>query len=332
LYPETAVLELKRAPDSAFDGDGPDAVFALLADGKRRGLAGALLTIVGTEGGAPRALGSHMAVLVDGTFCGYVSGGCVEAAVASEALVVLRSGKDAVLRFGRGSPFMDVRLPCGGGIDIHVHVSAAAQVEGVLGALFRRKAVALELSPQTGVSRLVPDDEQHGSSGWQDGIFRRRYRPRTRLILIGQGPEFNSTLRLAHGADLDLMAYSPDAHSLRLAMDLGISAQRLSGLADAPALPADPWTAIVLMFHDHHRETALLMRALDTEAFYVGALGSRATHATRCDLLRDRGVGESALTRIHGPIGLFGPTRDASALAVSALAQIVEERRALVGQ
>lgn len=331
MYSDAIIPDLRRAPGTAFDGDGPEAAFALLADGTRRGLAGALITIVGIDGGAPRALGSHMAVLMDGSYCGYLSGGCVEAAIAGEALEVLRTGRDAVLRFGLGSPFIDVRLPCGGGIDLHVHVNPAPSViDRVLEALARREAFALELSPRAG-TKLVPDAERRAGSGWENGVFRRRYRPRTRLVMIGQGPEFEATLRLARGADFELMAFSPDAHNLRFAADLGVSATQLIGTFDSPALPADPWTAVVFMFHDHDRETELMMQALESPAFYVGALGSHATHAVRCARLHGRGVGEAALASIHGPIGLFGPTRDATSLAVSVLAQIVEERRALMG-
>lgn len=332
MYTEAAALSFTRAPDPAFEGDGPEAAFALLADGARRGLAGALITVVGIEGGAPRAPGSHMAVLIDGSYSGYVSGGCVEAAIASEAVEVLRTGKDAVLRFGRGSRFIDIRLPCGGGIDLHVHVCPAPRViDGALEALTRRDAFALELSPQAGTSRLVQGGERHAMSGWENGVFRRQYQPSTRLVLIGQGPEFEATLRLARGANFPVTAFSPDEQNLRVAAGLGISATQLKGISDSPAFAADPWTAIVFMFHDHDRETALLVRALESEAFYIGALGSRATHQARCARLSDRGVGEAALARIHGPIGLFGPTRDAVSLAMSALAQIVEERRAFAG-
>lgn len=332
MFSDAAALEIRRAADPAYEGDGPEAAFALLADGARRGIGGALITIVGTEGGAPRALGSHMAVLADGAYCGYVSGGCVEAAIAAEAIEVLRSGKDAVLRFGLGSRFIDIRLPCGGGIDLHVHVDPdPALVENALDALSRRRAFALDLAPEAGTSSFVADSGTGATSTWAGKVFRRHYQPKTRLVLIGQGPEFEATLRLARGADFDLAAFSPDAHSLRLAANHGIPATPLTGLADAPDLPVDPWTAVVFMFHDHDWETALLLQALASPAFFIGALGSRATHAGRCVRLREKGIDEAALERIHGPIGLFGPTRDATSLAVSTLAQIVEERRALGG-
>ena len=329
---EASVQPFSRATGAAFDGDGPEAAFALLADGRRRGARGVLITIVGVEGGAPRSPGAHMAVLDDGSYCGYLSGGCLEAAMAAEALGVLRGGRDAVLRFGRGSPFIDIRLPCGGGIDVHVHLDpAAAMVDGVRAALGRREAFTLALSPEAGTAELVAEAGGQARSEWQNGVFRRRYRPRTRLVAIGQGPEFEAMLRLAHGAGLELAAFSPDAHGLRCAADLGASATLLKGLGDAPSLPVDPWTAIVFMFHDHDRETALLMQALDSPAFHVGALGSRTSHAARCARLRQRGVAEADIARVRGPLGLFGPTRDATAFAVSALAQIVGERHSLDG-
>ncbi len=332
MYSEASVHQCSRATGAAFDGDGPEAVFALLADGRRRGVRGMLVTIVGVDGGSPRPPGTHMAVLADGRYCGYLSGGCLEAAMAAEALGVLRGGRDAVLRFGRGSSFIDIRLPCGGGLDAHVHLDpAAAMVDGVLAAFGRREAFTLALSPEAGAAELVAETGGHARSAWENGVFRRRYRPRTRLVAIGQGPEFEAMLRLARGAGLELWAFSPDVHGLRCATDLGASATQLKGLGDAPPLPADPWTAIVFMFHDHDRETALLMEALESPAFHVGALGSRTSHALRCARLRQRGVAEADIARVRGPLGLFGPTRDATSFAVSALAQIIGERYSLDG-
>ncbi|WP_197486936.1 XdhC family protein, partial [Rhizobium bangladeshense] len=75
----------------------------------------ALATLVEIRGGAARAIGSQIAVATDGSFCGYVSGGCVEAAVATEALLAIAEGKDRVVEFGLGSRFFDIVLPCGGG-------------------------------------------------------------------------------------------------------------------------------------------------------------------------------------------------------------------------
>jgi len=320
--------DIRRATEPAFETDNAAGAFALLADGERRRIPGALITIVGIEAGAPRALGAHMAVLSDGTYCGYVSGGCVEAAIAGEALEVLRSGKDAVLRFGLGSPFMDIRLPCGGGIDVHVHVNPAAALIGkALDGFSRRQAFAIEFSPDDSSARLVPEPDSKTVSGWAEGVFSRRYQPATRLVVIGRGLEFETMLRMSRSAGLELAAFTPDDQGVRLAQSLGVHATTLAGIGDAPPLPIDIWTAVIFLFHDHEWEEELLAEVLDSGAYYVGALGSRATHAARCTRLRDRGLTETAIARVHGPVGMFGPTRNATALAVSVLAQVIEERR-----
>src|SRR6185437_6034797 len=85
--------------DAGLDPDNPASAFGLLLSGRREGIEGALLTIVNIEGGAPRSIGTHMAVLADGRYCGYVSGGCVEAAVAAEAIAVMARRRDEILRF-----------------------------------------------------------------------------------------------------------------------------------------------------------------------------------------------------------------------------------------
>ncbi len=77
-----------------------------------------------------------------------------------------------------------------------------------------------------------------------------------------------------------------------------------------------------LLFHEHEWETAILQQALDADCLYVGALGSARTHRRRCEALLDRGYTLADIDRIRGPIGLFGPTRDASSLAISVLAEL----------
>jgi len=319
-------VEIRRWTGAAGDGDDPEAAFGLLAAGAAEGVAGALVTLTAILGGAPRPLGTHMAVLADGRYAGYVSGGCVEAAVAAEALGVLTSGRDATLRFGAGSPFFDVRLPCGGGIDLLVSVHPEpVLVRGVLGRLAGRAAFSLELAPD--LLRLAEDAPP--ASGWDGGVFRRAFLPRTRLIVVGRGPEFTALLRCGQAAGLVVEGFTPDEQSLCQAGALGIPATRLASLRDAPALGADAWTAVVFAFHDHEWELALLGPALASPAFYLGALGSRKTQAARCARLASEGYRAAEIARLRGPMGLFGPTRDARMLSLSVLAEIARERMAL---
>ena len=98
----------------------------------------------------------------------------------------------------------------------------------------------------------------------------------------------------------------------------------LTDLSSPPEVTDDKWTALVLMFHDHDWEYALLEQALKGNAFYIGAMGSIRTHQDRCEMLKDKGVSPEDIARIHGPIGIIPTMRDANLLALSTLAEIVK--------
>ena len=93
------------------------------------------------------------------------------------------------------------------------------------------------------------------------------------------------------------------------------------------ALLPDSRTAIVTLTHDPKLDDPALDRALKSDAFYIGALGSRRTHANRLERLRAMGHGEDALNRIRGPVGLNIAAVTAPEIALSILAQIVAVRR-----
>ena len=80
----------------------------------------ALATLVDMRGSSPRPVGSRMLIDANGVPEGYVSGGCVEASVASFALDVLKDGKPRLITLGAGSQYVDIRLPCGGSIDLYI--------------------------------------------------------------------------------------------------------------------------------------------------------------------------------------------------------------------
>ena len=92
-------------------------------------------------------------------------------------------------------------------------------------------------------------------------------------------------------------------------------------------LRPDSRTAIVTLTHDPKLDDPALDRALRSDAFYIGALGSRKTHAARLERLRALGHGDAALARIRGPVGLNIGAVTAPEIALSVLAQIVAVRR-----
>jgi xanthine dehydrogenase accessory factor len=267
--------------------------------------AAALATLVDIRGGAARALGTHMAVAADGRFCGYVSGGCVEAAVASEALLAMAQGRDRTVKFGDGSPFFDIVLPCGGGISVAIHVlKDVGALRHVLDRLERRQAAGLAYSPG---QRALKPVEPLPRAQWLEQDFVTVYRPRTRVVLSGQTIEARAVARLAEASGYDVIAMAPGG--VRPVADI-----------------IDPFTAVVLLHHELDAEAAILEIALASPGFYIGALGSTRTHRRRVERLRAMAFRRDDIARIKAPIGMFGPTRDATSLALSVLADVAAAR------
>ncbi|MDH7808421.1 MULTISPECIES: XdhC family protein [unclassified Rhizobium] len=266
----------------------------------------ALATLVEIRGGAARALGSHVAVAADGRFCGYVSGGCIEAAVASEALDAIGENRDREVKFGLGSPFFDIALPCGGGITVSIHVLQNTEMlSGVLEQLYQRRTTGLCYARDTQQLEIV---EPPSRAGYADDRFFTVYRPRTRVVISGQSIEAERVADIAQSSGYEVVACTA---SEKVVPDI------------------DQYTAIVLLHHDLDAEQVVLQAALRSPAFYVGALGSTRTHRRRVDFLVSSGFSRADTDRIRAPIGLFGPTRDANSLALSILADIAASRLSL---
>ncbi|MGY6564645.1 MAG: NTP transferase domain-containing protein [Halomonadaceae bacterium] len=277
----------------------------------------ALVIVTATEGGAVRLPGALMAVSVTGERCGYISGGCIDADVAMHALEALRSGRIERLRYGNGSPFIDLPLPCGGAIEVWVLPDPQASVlRACHDRLAARQPVTLNLSA-SGELRLGHPTVASALSF--------RYMPKLRLRIAGRGADSLALARLAAAGGIQTELQLRDGADVQAARRLGIEPiTELTLPSTLPALNDDPYTAFLLAFHDVDWEESLLAQALTGPAFYIGAVGSKTTHARRCERLRAVGIAERQISRIRGPVGLLPSMREASALAVSALAEIVD--------
>lgn len=282
----------------------PVDALRLIDLGAAAGIGGVLITLVGIEGTASRAIGTQMAVLANGTHVGSFSGGCIESAIIAEALEVLEAGEARTVRYGIGSPYIDVRLPCGGGIDLLFTPRPDRDaVAAALALLDQRKPASLQLG----------DHCQH-------------YAPCLRLIALGHGEDLLALVRLARVYGLDVTGYAP--------VDEGAAIEGVLPLETRTTLPAisgDPWTAIVFAFHDHDWEEFLLPQALALPAFYHGAVGSRRTHRGRIEALRAAGVPSAQIDALRGSIGLIPATRHPATLALSILAELVQDYDACSG-
>lgn len=302
----------------------PDNVLPQLLAWRRKGLRTVLVTLVGIEGTTPRPLGAQMAVAEDGRYAGYLSGGCLERAVALEAIATINVRANSLVRYGRGSRYFDLRLPCGSGLDLYFDQGLH---DGVLAEAARlghaRRPFELETDLSTGVSRVSALADPRVPTKAAKTFFTRSYFPAPRVALLGSGPAFMAIAHLLRATGFELEALSSDEATLRLLHANGIPARMLpdaNGLADH----LDRWTAVVLSSHDHDREAPLLMQALKSECYYIGAMGSRRTHATRTARLLELGASPEACVRVRGPIGLIAGAKGVASLAVGVLAEIVE--------
>lgn len=290
----------------------------------KEGVDTILVTLTGIEGSSPRAIGAQMAVAADGRYVGSFSGGCIEAAVVAEAIGTLADGHARLVRFGAGSPYLDIRLPCGGGIDLlfHPRPDRFAMAEA-LSRHDHRKMATLRLSDD-GV-RMGVEKDVHHTTGWHGADFHLCYAPTLQLIALGQGEELIALTRLAATFGASVRALSPERRTLAVLGTEGIATTELRSRTELPPLESDPWAAIVFLFHDRDWEEHLLPHALNAPAFYVGAIGSQRTQRLRLAALEAAGVPNDLCGKLRTAVGLIPATRDPATLALSLLAQLVEE-------
>jgi xanthine dehydrogenase accessory factor len=307
------------------------AIFRFLLDADARGERAALVTITDIIGSSSRAPGTHMAVAEDGSFLGSFSGGCVEAAVVGEAQRVIACGKAARIRFGPGSQFIDIKLPCGGGIEFLILPQPPHQViQEAWAMLSAREAVTLRMTLDGNLT-TEPAGEKDESC-WEGDIFVTRHIPDLRLIALGHGAEVQAFAALGRAYGVDVTVLSPEEAIVERAIEVGANAFVLKTPGRSPHLIGDRHTAMVFLFHDHDWEMALLAQALEQDALYVGAMGSRQTQARRLTALVEHGVPAARAERVVGPIGLIPATRDPDTLALSVLAQIVGRQQQCGGR
>ena len=302
-----------------------EAPYALAADTDALCAAaseGAVLcTLVGVEGGFSRSVGAQFAVRPDGSTVGDMTGGCLETALVAEAQDARATGQARSVRYGLGSPYIDIRLPCGGGVDCFIDPEPdRALLAEALARLEARHPVALSF-PTTARPDYRLKDLQHGrASGFEEGggRFMRVYHARLRLLLLGIGPEMHAVARYAsvHGCDVE--TFWPAG---RPGMPPGAKPLQLG---TAPDLPVDRWTAMVLLFHEHEWESGILPWALSSDAFFVGAMGGHGTSLRRQDELRRLSVSEADIAHLRAPIGLIPHVKDARTLGLSVLAEVVQ--------
>ncbi len=287
-----------------------------------------LATVAKTWGSSPRPAGSMMVWRRDGQFEGSLSGGCIEqqlleqfAAAPPDAPARITYGITKEQAVARG-------LPCGGEVTVVVERwRAADEGEAILERLARRERVerVVDLSgsdrssittPAPGARTTLDDDE-----------FRIVFEPKWRLLVIGAGQLSAYVTRFAAPLGYDVRVCDPREN------------YRDSWMADGPdvdgtmpddfvlAAACDAQTAVVALTHDPKLDDLAIMEALNSPAFYVGALGSSRTNRARRERLAEHfDIPAERLAFMSGPIGVDLNTRTAAEIALAIMVEITARR------
>ena len=300
---------------------------------RERGDRVAVATVVATRRSAPRPPGSKLVVSERGELAGSVSSGCVENDVVVAAQEVLAGGPARLLTYGITDEMaIGVGLPCGGEIDVFVEeLPAGEQAE-----------VTLTVVAGDGVGERLDDPElergarrrgrSHVFELDERTIFADVAAPPPRLFVYGAVDTAEALCRAAKL--LGWRTVVADARSSFLTRERIPSADELLPLWPDEALAQvqpDADTAVVALTHDDKFDLPLLAAVLRTDAFYVGALGSRRNQERRRGLLAEQGLGEEELDRISGPCGLDLGAETPAETALSMLAEILAVRAGRAG-
>jgi xanthine dehydrogenase accessory factor len=324
-----------------------------IAQWQRAGERLALATVINVDGSAPRSEGAKMVISASGRVAGSVSGGCVESAVAEEAMAVMRTGTPKIVRYGINRNMMwDVGLACGGAIDVFIEtletplpaastkafavctivrgpqgvgkkivVDALGSVDGDLAnpqiqASAIEKAIELINASQ---SKTVEAGEYH--------IFIDANIPQPRAILVGAVHIAAALCDMATRAGFAVTVIDPRSSLCNWERFPRAASLIVDWPNDAlPKLELDENTYVAVLTHDDKFDDPTLLHVLPSAARYVGAIGSKKTQALRRARLLDAGVPAQAVERIRGPIGLDIGAQSPEEIAVAILAEMIAEK------
>ncbi|MEH3045600.1 XdhC family protein [Sphingomonas adhaesiva] len=303
-----------------------DSVLAAARDWKGARLA--LATVVSTWGSAPRPRGSHMLVHEDGRFEGSVSGGCVEGEILDTAARVIAGEPFQVKTYGvADDSAWEVGLPCGGQISVMVQPVSA---EGFDPELFDRIAEARD----AGRALTVTTDLASGHADLRPvetgEVFANRYDPPRRLLIVGAVQIAQSLAALAATLGIETVVIDPRGRFLTEERFPGVTLDDRWPDEAVAAWTPGPSTAVVTLSHDTKIDDPALVAALAADTAYVGALGSRKSHAARRERLTQMGVDADQLDRIDGPVGIdigaIGPAEIALSIAAAMVGAFHDRR------
>jgi xanthine dehydrogenase accessory factor len=298
-----------------------------------------LATVIRTWGSSPRPVGSIMALCEDGSVVGSVSGGCIEDDLidqytrayaghlsdGDQAARVIPSGAPQNIKYGiTADEAHRFGLPCGGTLELLLEFDPDAQALAELvqaldgGRLMQRRVAladgAVQLTPCDTPQALVLDDQ----------ALVNTFGPEYRMLIIGAGQmsEYLSTMALFNGFAVTVCDPRDEYRGA-----WAVAGARL--VADMPddvvrEMAPDHRTCVIALTHDPKLDDLALLEALESQAFYIGAIGSRRNQQSRHErLIEHFEQSEASLARLRGPIGIYIGSKTPAEIAVSVMAEVL---------
>ncbi len=255
-------------------------------DWRAAGHAAWLVTVIETWGSAPRPPGALLAMRDDGLVVGSVSGGCVEDDLIDRVRQGERVGKPSLITYGvTKEEAARFGLPCGGNLRlVQEPLADAAWIDEILERTARHELVARRLDLDSGAVSIEP--AARGEAFQFDGRqLRALFGPRWRMLIIGAGQLSRAVAQMALMLDFEVICCDP-REEYHLTWDIPNTTFSKAMPDDLVAeLQLDPHSAVIAVTHDPKLDDMVLLEALKSPAFYVGALGSRGNTAKRKERL-----------------------------------------------
>ena len=287
-----------------------------------------LVTVARTWGSAPRRPGALMAIHADGRFVGSVSGGCVEDDMVQRTLRgEFELQPPGLVEYGINTATAHrIGLPCGGRLQLVVEsLDAAAPLRKLLDSMDARQRITRRICLKTGEASLYTAAAIDDFTFDDDNLVKV-FGPDWRMLIIGAGELARRVAQLA--LTLDYAVTVCDSRP-EYASDWEVDGTEFTTTPPAEFIAhyaPDTHTTILALAHAPVLEDEALAAALQTDAFYIGALGSRKNQQARIGRLQKLGLNNSQLALLHGPIGLDIGSHTPAEIAIAISAALVQAR------
>lgn len=318
--------------------------------------------VIKTWGSSPRPMGSMMFINEDGEMAGSVSGGCVEGAVVKASKEVLETGKSKKLDYGvSDEDAWSVGLSCGGSIQVFLEKfmafdgdSGQKKIWEILSENIGANSPSILISSiedgNNTNTLLTADEKVYGDSVTRDVIeaameaFRQRthkaveldgkeyfiqvFPKKSQLLIIGAAHITVDLVTLGNMYGFDTVVIDPRGF---FAKNTSFNTQPGAILEAYPSevlgnYSLDPYTYAIILSHDPKIDDNALEVLLPSKVGYIGALGSRKTHAKRIARLEEKGFSKELIDRIKAPIGMPINAKSASEIALSIMGEIIQAK------